>query len=93
MIDAYNGSDALLRLRPQDPLLRTYEQHVPRHLRAGRADAGRRLRRHVRYPQDYFAAQAEMFATYHVTDPSLLYNKGNQWQIPTNLSRSPGRAP
>jgi hypothetical protein len=29
---------------------------------------------------------ASMFATYHVTDPALLYNKGNQWEIPGNLS-------
>ena len=29
-----------------------------------------------------------MFATYHVTDPALLYNKGNQWEIPTNVSIS-----
>ena len=36
--------------------------------------------------------QARMFATYHVTDPALLYNKGNQWEIPSNLSIS-GSAP
>jgi hypothetical protein len=33
-----------------------------------------------------------MFATYHVTDPALLYNKGNQWEIPGNLAIS-GSAP
>jgi uncharacterized membrane protein (UPF0182 family) len=33
-----------------------------------------------------------MFATYHVTDPSVLYNKGNQWEIPTNASASGGAA-
>ncbi len=31
-----------------------------------------------------------MFATYHVTDPGLLYNKGNQWEIPSNVSISGG---
>ena len=43
---------------------------------------------HVRYPEDFFRTQADQFATYHVTDPALLYNKGNQWQIPTNVSIS-----
>ena len=43
----------------------------------------------MRYPEDYFNAQAQMFATYHVTDPGVLYNKGNQWEIPVNAS-APG---
>ena len=42
----------------------------------------------MRYPEDYFRAQARMFATYHVTDPAVLYNKGNQWEIPSNVSIS-----
>ena len=46
------------------------------------------LRAHVRYPEDYFNIQAQVFATYHVTNPGLLYNKGNQWDIPNNVSIS-----
>ena len=91
VIDAYNGSLHLYVFAPQDPLLRTYERMFPGiFLPASRMPST--LRQHVRYPEDYFGAQAEMFATYHVTDPTLLYNKGNQWQIPTNLSIS-GAAP
>ena len=41
VIDAYNGSMTLLRVRPQDPLIRTYEQPVPRHVPARVADARR----------------------------------------------------
>jgi uncharacterized membrane protein (UPF0182 family) len=48
------------------------------------------LHEHVRYPEDFFMAQARMFATYHVTDPGVLYNKGNQWEIPSNVSISGG---
>ena len=43
---------------------------------------------HVRYPEDYFNTQAEVCATYHVSNPDVLYNKGDQWQIPTNVSLS-----
>jgi uncharacterized membrane protein (UPF0182 family) len=68
-----------------DPLIRTYEKIFPGMFKPQSAmPAG--LRAHVRYPQDFFRAQAETFATYHVTDPSVLYNKGQQWQIPTNVS-------
>ena len=41
---------------------------------------------HVRYPETYFNTQAQVFATYHVTNPAELYNKGDQWQIPTGTS-------
>ncbi len=30
--------------------------------------------------------QARVFETYHVDDPDVLYNKGDQWQIPENVS-------
>jgi uncharacterized membrane protein (UPF0182 family) len=43
---------------------------------------------HVRYPQDLFNVQSQMFTTYHVTQPNVLYNKGNQWAIPTGTSLS-----
>jgi uncharacterized protein len=91
VIDAYNGSMRLYVFDPQDPLIRTYERMFPGvFLPASQMPTV--LRQHVRYPEDYFGIQAQQFATYHVTDPSLLYNKGNQWEIPTNLSIS-GTAP
>ncbi len=85
VVDAYNGSMALYVFDPADPIIRTYEKVFPGVLKPMAAmDAT--LRAHVRYPQDFFTAQTELFATYHVTDPSLLYNKGNQWQVPTGVS-------
>ena len=43
---------------------------------------------HIRYPQDLFDVQAQMFTTYHVTQPDVLYSKNNQWAIPTGTSLS-----
>ncbi len=43
---------------------------------------------HVRYPVDLFLVQAQIYATYHMTRPRVLYNKGNQWATPTG-ARSP----
>ncbi len=40
------------------------------------------LRRHVRYPEDLFRTQAQMYATYHMTNPVVFYNKEDQWQWP-----------
>lgn len=85
VIDAYNGSMDFYLFDERDPLIRAYEKMFPGMFKpADEMDPA--LRRHVRYPQGFFAVQAEMFATYHVTEPDVLYNKGDQWQIPTNVS-------
>ena len=87
MIDAYNGSMTFYVFDPKDPLIRTYEKIFP-HMFTPASDMPASLRAHIRYPEDYFNIQAQVFATYHVTDPGLLYNKGQQWDIPNNVSIS-----
>jgi len=36
----------------------------------------------VRYPEDIFSIQASVYATYHMTQPAVFYNREDQWQIP-----------
>ena len=40
------------------------------------------LRRHVRYPEGIFQIQASVYATYHMTNPAVFYNKEDQWEAP-----------
>jgi uncharacterized membrane protein (UPF0182 family) len=40
------------------------------------------IRAHVRYPEDIFALQARMYATYHMTQPAVFYNREDQWEVP-----------
>jgi hypothetical protein len=40
------------------------------------------LRTHIRYPQDMFAIQAHIYATYHVQDPQVFFNKEDILSIP-----------
>jgi uncharacterized membrane protein (UPF0182 family) len=91
VVDAFNGSLRFYVFDSQDPLIRTYQRMFPGVFLPASQMPGT-LHRHVRYPEDYFKIQAQLFATYHVTEPSLLYNKGNQWEIPGNVSIS-GSAP
>jgi uncharacterized membrane protein (UPF0182 family) len=37
---------------------------------------------HVRAPQRLFSAQAEAYRAYHMTDPTVFYNREDLWQIP-----------
>ncbi|MCL4465055.1 MAG: UPF0182 family protein [Chloroflexi bacterium] len=89
VIDAYNGTMSFYVFDPSDPLVRAYEKIFPGMFKPV-AEMPMSLREHVRYPEDFFMAQARMFATYHVTDPGVFYSKGNQWEIPSNVSISEG---
>jgi uncharacterized membrane protein (UPF0182 family) len=91
VIDAYDGSMSFYTFDPTDPLIGAYQKIFPGMFKPA-SDMPRNLQEHVRYPEDFFTTQAQMFATYHVTDPGLLYSKGNQWEIPSDLSIS-GAAP
>jgi hypothetical protein len=47
------------------------------------------LAAHLRYPKRLFNAQAEIYRTYHMTDPTVLYNREDQWQIPSETDSKP----
>ncbi|RPI02757.1 MAG: UPF0182 family protein, partial [Zetaproteobacteria bacterium] len=81
VVDAYHGSVAFYISEPEDPVIKAYAQAFPgllQPLSAMPAD----LRPHVRYPQGLFGIQARMFATYHMQDPQVFYNKEDLWSIP-----------
>ena len=50
------------------------------------------LREHVRYPEDIFAIQASVFATYHMTQPAVFYNREDQWEMPVIEDAGDARA-
>ena len=87
VIDAYNGSMKFYVADPTDPIIRTYEKIFPG-MFMPLASMPQVLLAHIRYPQDLFSVQSQMFTTYHVTQPDVLYSKNNQWAIPTGTSLS-----
>jgi len=85
IIDAYNGSMTFYVWDDEDPLLRTWQGIYP-DLFTSRSEVPEELLKHVRYPEGLFDLQAEVWSTYHVDGPEILYNKGDQWMIPENVS-------
>jgi uncharacterized membrane protein (UPF0182 family) len=85
VIDAYNGTIDLYVFDDTDPLLKTYNRAFPGLLKP-LSQMPAELLRHVRYPEGYFNVQARVYATYHVESVDALYNKDDQWQIPTNVA-------
>ena len=87
VIDAYNGSMKFYVADPSDPIIRAYEKIFPG-MFTPLASMPQVLLAHIRYPEGLFDVQAQMFTTYHVTQPDVLYNRTNQWAIPTGTSLS-----
>ncbi len=84
VIDAYDGSMTFYQIDKTDALAAAWGKVFPGLFTPGDqmpAD----LRKHMRYPEDYFSAQADMLATYHMTDPVVFYNKEDVWEIPTEV--------
>ncbi len=81
VVDAYDGTTTFYVADPADPIIRTYQKIFPTLFKPlSTMPAG--LRAHIRYPEDMFLTQVEMYQTYHMTDPQVFYNKEDLWAIP-----------
>jgi uncharacterized membrane protein (UPF0182 family) len=81
VVDAYDGSVGFYISDPDDVLVKVYARIFP-DLFKPLAALPDDLRKHVRYPHQFLQIQAALFATYHMTDPKVFYNKENLWEIP-----------
>ena len=78
VVNAYHGSVDFFMTDPDEPVLASYAKIFPdlfRPIDEMRAD----LRKHVRYPENLFRIQSEMYRTYHMTNPDVFYNKEDLW--------------
>jgi uncharacterized membrane protein (UPF0182 family) len=82
VIDAYHGDTTFYLSDSADPIAATYARIFPGMFKPiGEMPAA--IRAHVRYPEDIFALQASVYATYHMTQPAVFYNREDQWEVPT----------
>ena len=81
VVDAYDGAVSFYLSSPDDPIILAYAKVFPGLLKPLEA-MPEDLRAHIRYPQDLFAIQARMYATYHMQDPQVFYNKEDLLSIP-----------
>ena len=86
VIDAYNGSVVFYVFDKRDPIIAAYWRMLPG-LFKDAAEMPETLRRHIRYPEDIFTVQAEMYGTYHMTNPTTFYNREDRWEVPHELFR------
>ncbi|MEP6694482.1 MAG: UPF0182 family protein [Chloroflexota bacterium] len=78
--NAYDGSISYYVVDDTDPVVRNLRAIYPS-LFKPITDMPATLRAHLRYPEDLFSIQTQVFAIYHMTDIDNFYNRGDAWRI------------
>lgn len=79
-IDAYDGTVTFYRTGVEDPIADAYGA-IFDDLFTPIADAPASVADHFRYPERMFNLQADTFARYHVTDPTVFFNGDDRWDV------------
>lgn len=79
-VDCYEGTVRFYIFDETDPLIQAWARAFPT-LFSPQSELSPALRAHIRYPEDLLAIQARTYATYHMTDPLVFYNKEDRWAI------------
>jgi hypothetical protein len=80
IVDIYEGSVRFYVMDADDPVLGVYRKAFPGVFRE-LGELSQDLKRHLRYPEDLFTIQADMYRTYHMTDPQVFYNREDLWSF------------
>ncbi|MBI3677207.1 MAG: UPF0182 family protein, partial [Proteobacteria bacterium] len=81
VVDAYNGSVDFYVTDPADPIVATYRRIFPTLFKPFAA-MPTDLQKHVRYPEDLYLIQAQIYRAYHMDAPEVFYNREDLWQFP-----------
>lgn len=84
VISAYDGSMRFFIVDEQEPVVAAYARIFPM-LFTPMSEMPEDLRRHIRYPNDLFSVQAEVYRTYHMTNPTDFYNREDLWAWPEEI--------
>ncbi len=80
VVDAFDGTMTFYVVDDSDPVVRAYREIFPTIFTDG-AELPDNLRQHLRYPEDLFRVQSDMYSRYHVTDPAVFFTGSDPWAI------------
>jgi hypothetical protein len=81
VVDAYNGTINFYLIDPADPIAATYQRIFPSLFKPF-AVMPPDLQKHIRYPEDLFLIQAQLYQAYHMDAADVFYNREDLWQFP-----------
>jgi uncharacterized membrane protein (UPF0182 family) len=80
VVNTYDGTVDFYVFEESDPIIQAYAKAFPGLFKSYR-EMPDFLLSHIRYPEDFLRIQAEMYATYHMNDPTVFYNREDAWQV------------
>ena len=83
VVDAHDGDVNLYLVDPDDPVARAWSEAYPG-LFAPFSEMPEGLVEHLRYPQDLFRLQGQLYLEYHVTEPNELFSGNDAWSLPAD---------
>lgn len=91
LIDAYDGSLSFYVMDPGDPIIQAWNRAFPGMLvfPNEKKPLPPALADHLRYPEDLFRIQAQLFGTYHIRSGADFFRGTDAWQVASD----PGLAP
>lgn len=88
VVDAYTGKVTFYVIDDNDPVLKAWRGAFP-DLFTPVSEMPEELRQHLRYPEDLFRIQTDVYSKYRI-DPALFFQRdGNAWSV----SQAPGTEP
>lgn len=85
LIDAYSGATTFYLWDEREPVAATYARIFPNLFRP-RAEIPADILAHVRYPEDLYRLQTQVYTTYHMSDTNVFYNKEDLWAVPQEIA-------
>lgn len=91
VVDAYHGTVDYYLSDSTDPIIQSFAKIFPGLIKPIEK-MPEDLRAHLRYPQDMFSIQANVYSTYHVQDPQVFFNKEDILSIPRQRAEGRGES-
>ena len=88
VVNAYDGTMNFYVVDENDPIMTAYNDIFP-DLFSSKSEMSSELLEHIRYPEDLFTIQSDMYRDYHMTDPRVFYADEDPWVIPSDSSTTP----
>ncbi len=84
VVDTYTGATTFYVFDSKDPIIAAYRAIFPSLFKDASA-MPQDLRRHVRYPELLLKLQAQVYGLYHMTNPTVFYNREDLWTIASEV--------
>ncbi len=79
VVDAYSGEVKFYHADKNDPIAKMYDSMYPQLFETEELPDD--LKQHIKYPESLFGIQSRVYGKYHISNPTVFYNKNDMWTI------------